>query len=49
MASRLRPLELAILFNEWTYARGDPIDLTIELTPHRDCDIKPRSKVNIAV
>ena len=40
MISRLRPLDLAISFAERTYGIGETIDLTIDLTPHRDCLIR---------
>ena len=40
MISRLRPLDVAISFEERTYRLGEPIDLTIELMPHRDCDVR---------
>ena len=40
MVSRLRPLDLAISFEERTYELGETIDLTFELTPHRDCHIR---------
>ncbi|MCH8207215.1 MAG: hypothetical protein IH956_09470 [Chloroflexi bacterium] len=40
MISRLRPLDVAISFRERTYRLGEPIDLTVDLTPHRDCDVR---------
>ena len=40
MVSRLRPLDLEILFRERTYRLGEPIDLTVELSPRRDCDVR---------
>ena len=40
MVSRLRPLDLAISFRQQTYRLGEPIDLTVELTPRRDCDVR---------
>ena len=40
MISRLRPLDLAISFKERTYGLGERIDLTIEMTPHRDCHVR---------
>ena len=40
MISRLRPLDLTISFPERTYRLGEPIDLTVELTPRRDCDVR---------
>ena len=40
MISRLRPLDVEISFPERTYRLGEPIDLTVELTPRRDCDVR---------
>ena len=40
MISRLRPLDLEISFPERTYRLGEAIDLTVELTPHRDCNVR---------
>ena len=40
MISRLRPMDAAISFRERTYRIGESIDLTIELTPHRDCHVR---------
>ncbi len=40
MISRLRPLGIAISFEERTYRLGEPIDLTIKLTPRRDCEVR---------
>jgi len=40
MISRLRPLDLAISFRGRTYRLGEPIDLTVELTPRRDCEVR---------
>ena len=40
MISRLRPLDLTISFEERTYGVGETIDLTIDLMPHRDCQIR---------
>ena len=40
MVSRLRPLDLEISFRERTYRLGEPIDLTVELSPRRDCDVR---------
>ena len=40
MISRLRPLDVAISFPKRTYRLGEPIDLTVELTPRRDCDVR---------
>ena len=40
MISRLRPLDLAISFRERRYRLGEPIDLRVELTPRRDCEVR---------
>ena len=40
MISRLRPMDVAISFRERTYRISEAIDLTIELTPHRDCHVR---------
>jgi hypothetical protein len=40
MVSRLRPLDVAISFRERAYRPGEPIDVTVELTPRRDCDVR---------
>ena len=40
MISRLRPLDVAISFEERAYRLGELIDLTIELMPHRDCHVR---------
>ena len=40
MISRLRPMDVAISFRERAYRMGESIDLTIELTPHRDCQVR---------
>ena len=40
MVSRLRPLDVVVSFPERNYRLGDTIDLTIAITPHRDCDIR---------
>ena len=40
MISRLRPLDLKISFPERTYRLGESIDLTVELTPRMDCNVR---------
>ena len=40
LISRLRPLDVTISFEERTYQLGQPIDLTIQLMPHRDCHVR---------
>ena len=33
-------MDVAISYRTRTYRMGEPIDLTIELTPHRDCHVR---------
>ena len=40
MVSRLRPVEVDVSFLDRTYVLGDNIDLTIELTSRRDCQVR---------
>ena len=48
MVSRLRPIDVEVSFEERTYHLGDNIDLTIELTPRRDCQVRERPIRSIA-
>ena len=48
MVSRLRPIDVEVSFEERTYHLGDNIDLTIELTPRRDCQVR-EARVDLVV
>ena len=48
MLSRMRPVDVEVSFDNRTYHLGDNIDLTIELTPRRDCQVR-EARVDLIV
>ena len=40
MLSRLRPLGVAVIFEDRTYKLGETVDLTLELSPRRDIEVR---------
>lgn len=48
MVSRLRPLDVTVSFQDRTYRLGESIELTIEMTAHRDCHVR-EGRVDLVV
>ena len=48
MISRLRPLDVAVLFEDRTYGLGDTIDITVEMSPHRDSLVR-KAQIDLVV
>ena len=44
----MRPVDVEVSFDDRTYQLGDNIDLTIELTPRRDCQVR-EARVDLIV
>ena len=40
MISRLRPIDVSISFDDREYRLGETIDVTIEMTPNRECRVR---------
>ena len=40
MVSRVRPIDVSVSFDDRTYKLGEAIDLTIEMSPNRECQVR---------